>query len=135
MRGYHLRTHEQSPFSFMGLSTYPLDSIYIPERQLVIGFAPTASNLRGEVLNQSQHHMRAQAIVDGNKNGVRGDIIGVLDLDPLTVDLIAQGRSDTSLIKLASEFDGSTNSTVEILCGELRKEPIYRRVLEAAFSR
>jgi hypothetical protein len=119
MESYHIRTSEPDKHDPPGLESFTLDSIYVPDRKVLVGFIKW-SDMRGKILNYSEiHHERAQAIVEGNKNGVEGDIISKIDLKNNTIDQIASNVHESE-IYTTREYDNSTDVLVGILSGELR---------------
>jgi len=130
MRAYHIRTIEPSPYDIgLGLDTFDLDSIYIPEKKILIGIAHYEEHQsnKGTILHYSHlpYTDRAQKIVEGNRDGVRGDVIKELELDDEKIKKISEKRRyNKERVKFNQVFDGSTNKLVKILSGFMRK-PIF----------
>jgi len=117
MKAYHLRTIEPDKYDPMSFDTFTLDSIYVPEKKILVGFIDW-KNRKGKVLNYTEiHHDRAQYIVEGNKNNVQGKVISHLELDALSADKIAKNPFEYQ-VKLTKKFDSQTNTLVEILTGK-----------------
>ncbi len=125
MKAYHIRTVEPDPYCPIGMDTFDLDSIYVPEKRILIGFAYYKEQMsnKGTILDYSNlYHDRTQAIVEGNRDGVRGNVIKELDLDPITISkIVRNGKYHTKRVKVSQIFDGSTDSLVSILSGHIRK--------------
>ncbi len=128
METYHLRTSEPERGSILPFGTFGLDSIYIPDKQIIYGI--TYNNLpttKGTILNYSfpSDCEKAQKMIDGNDEGIRGDVISITDLKSEIFDKMisfckrydANGKG----ITLREPFDGSTECLIEILSGSLKE--------------
>ncbi|MFH1316678.1 MAG: hypothetical protein ABII01_04115 [Candidatus Woesearchaeota archaeon] len=122
MDSYHIRTREKDKHDPMGLSVYTLDSIYVPDKTVLVGIVKQ-KDLKVMVINYSKigYCKRAQQIVDGNRYGVQGIVVGEpFDLEEKVVQAIALNKHG-SVIKLPREYDDSTKVLVEILSGKYTK--------------
>lgn len=128
MKAYHLKTNEPDPYDSIGFETFNLNSIYVPERSVLVGFIKH-SGMRGEIKPYNIHYCsRAQDIVEGNRNGVLGEVASKLELTADQVDIIASHQG--SDVKTTIEYDSSTQALVGILTGELIRKGLIKRVLE-----
>ena len=127
MKAYHLRTSEPDRHDPTGFESFTLDSIYVPDRKILVGFI-NWHNMRGMILNYSNvYHNRAQAIAAGNTEPM-GKVISIRDLDSDVVDKIASNAHEAE-IKITQEYDGSTEVLVGILSGKLRRRGFLERLL------
>ncbi len=133
MEAYHLKTSEPDSLDGAGLEYFDLYSIYIPEAKILVGYVANWLSMDGRIVNYSNTSLnRAQDIVDGSKNGVRGEVLFRMDLDHGVIDRIVS-NSNKSEIKITEEYNCSTGQLIKILSGELISEPVKRKGLFAKF--
>ncbi len=127
-RAYHLQTSEPDQNDPLGVDSFELHSIYVPGRQVLVGFHKWRNESGGDVLNYSEmpaYLNNAQAVVEGKRAGA---VISQFDLDVCTIYRIFSARRKNSRIKTTVQFDGSTDALVKILSGELRKKGLLEKV-------
>jgi|GEM_PF-5231812 len=127
MKAYHLKTRASDSHDALGVEQYELNSIYVPEKQVLAGYILFGKN-NGLIINYSKiQHERAQCIVEGNKNDVRGDVISELDLSEDIVEKIFRTKNESE-IKVTKQYDGSTDTLVGILSGEYHKRNLIEKI-------
>ena len=134
MIAYHIHTNEPDPYDVMGgFERFDLNSIYVPEKNTLVGFINWGFP-RGKILDYSdlKYTNIAQAIVEGNKGDVEGEVKGTRDLYLETIKKIAEFGEyyHDCEIHITKPFDGSTNCLVQILSGELRPRGVLLRILD-----
>ena len=145
MKAFHLRTTEPDSYDASGLETFDLNSIYIPEEKFLFGFVDWCNEKknRGLILAYTiGYSERAQCIVDGNRSGVFGDVIGEVDLSEGQINMMKRqydrcryeaGDRHTSIeVDLIQRFDKQTDTLVKILTGELIIPPLTQRIHQKA---
>ncbi len=137
-KAYHLRTNEPDSHDVMGgFERFDLDSIYIPERSILMGFVKWP-NREGKIISYAAYHCtRADDIIDGNRNGVKGEVVSELELKAEQVNgIISNIRGPDKHefeVKTTVDYNGSTEDLVKILSGEYIRKGFVRRVLEKVF--
>ncbi len=133
---YHIRTNEPDKYDSLHLDYCIVDSIFVPSREILVGFLKQ-EYLKGIILNYDQeqkydisdYYSRALDIVDGNRNGVRGEVISSISLKTTLVDKIENNTHEHEL-ELISPFNGETERLIEILTGaSFRRNGKMRRAL------
>ena len=129
MKAYHLRTLEPEPGDHLGLETFNLDSIYIPEDSFLIGIGYDRTHPERKVVSLLGYSEevclhRAQCIVDGNKEGVRGQVVSEISIDS---DMIRKIRDNASkyidhAVHIPERFDSTTDGLIKILTGSMIKK-------------
>ncbi len=118
VNAYHLRTDEPAADALTGLETgFTLHSLFIPSEGILLGFSVDGKGY-GTIRNYSspEYCERAQAIVDGNRGGVKGKVIGKIKLSDKIIERLYGGvRHVNFRICLEKGFDESTKSLVNIL--------------------
>lgn len=117
MKAYHLQTRERDKYDPMGMEYYRVDSLYVPERRVLVGFLGWKKG-SGLILKYSgdKYLSQAEKIVQGNKWGVMGEVIGETDLTERDIVRIQKNENEFS-VKLRRSFDRKTETLVDILTG------------------
>lgn len=139
MKAYHIKTNEQNDLLF---EKFNLDSIYIPKRNILLCFAKL-KNMEGILKNyggrSSRYISQAEKIINGNKDGVKGEIICKRNLEEEVVEKINQIQETVPCppqgkkIGLVEEFDNSTDCLIRILSGESIKKRKKIRIFSESF--
>jgi hypothetical protein len=133
MKAYHIRTNELDSHNPNGTERFILDSIYVPEKYLFVGFTAWY-DMCGLIKPYSQSDCsRAQAIVDRNNDRVQGEVISEFELESSIVEKI-ESNSRRREIETTLEYDGSTNALVGILSGRFIKLPVKESFFSRLFS-
>jgi hypothetical protein len=126
MKAYHIRTVEKDDGSVVGaltgLGTIDLDSIYVLDTGLVLGFGGDKNKRsdKGMLFCHSSYSRRALSIVKQDDPEVEGEVIGEFDLKPDVYKRIeANRRYHNTFVRGCQVFDGTTKSLVDILSGPL----------------
>jgi hypothetical protein len=129
MRAYHIRTERQDPYD--PARTLILDSLYIPDRRILLGFKLLKDGEEGVIKNLELDLGRAQAITDGSQNGIAGEVVGEADLSMGDISRMINSFSfcKGSTFEMTGDYDGSTECLVAVLSGELRQRRFAERVL------
>lgn len=117
-----------------GFENLILDAIYVPKRELIVGFIDWCDSgvFKGLIkpYHGSYYTRRAQSMIDGNRDGVQGEVVRKIFPQDSEIEKIAeQARLGEREVGLTQRFDNSTDMFVKILTGEMiRKMPWYQRV-------
>lgn len=131
MKAYHIRTEGFDPYNPRG--TLIIDLLYVPEREILVGFSLLKYGREGVIKNRDSELSRAQATVDGNQDGIEGEVVGEIDLNNRTISRIINSFSfcKESTFEMTGDYNGSTECLVAVLSGELRQ----RRLMEGILAR
>ncbi len=134
MIAYHLVTSEPDHRDVMlGFEKFNLNSIYIPEESLLVGFVKWYGK-KGLIKPYCEeiYCSRAQNIVKNNKNNTQGDVISEFNIGEKLVNILRTYNSEKE-IKTTVDFDGSTSALINILSGELIKKNWLSRLFSYKF--
>jgi len=132
MKAYHIKTNEPDSHDALGFERFDLDSIYVPEKAILLGFIDW-ENSKGLLKNygggNSSYTPKAEDIINGNRNNVQGKVVSTFDLDEETAEKIIKvsegvqhGPHHHKEIKITEKFDNSTDGLIRILSGESIKK-------------
>lgn len=122
MRAYHIRTERQDPYD--PARTLILDSLYIPDRRILLRFKLLKDGEEGVIKNLELDLGRAQAIIAGNQNGIAGEVVGEADVSSRDISRMINNFAfcKHSTFEITGDYDGSTDCLVEMMSGKLRKK-------------